>query len=101
MTTKANRSLAGIYQQLALNARRTGTRRALTLGSGARIGVDVAEGVVTLHLGRKGAPVGDKEIATFRAHCRVPETATREPAEGQDRHGDWYVVRFVWQEGGV
>jgi hypothetical protein len=91
-----------IYQHLLERARATGTDYGETLRKGARLAVRVRDGQVTLTLSRKDKPVGDEEIATFRAHCQVPATATRIPAEGQrtrEVKGEiWHYLAYVWPE---
>jgi hypothetical protein len=95
-------TLSALYRHLARRARDTGTDRAQTLRSGARIAVRVKDGATTLTLARREKPVGDVEITTFRQHCDVPPHATRVPAEGQRTRVDgdvtWHYLAFWWEE---
>jgi hypothetical protein len=95
-------TLRDLYRHLAQRAAATGTDRAQTLRSGARIAVRVRGGATTLTLARRDKPVGDVEITTFRQHCDVPPHATRVPAEGQrTRVADgttWHYLAFWWEE---
>jgi hypothetical protein len=95
-------ALTTIYEHLVSRARATGRDTGETLRNGARMAVRVQDGQITLTLARKDKPVGDGEIATFRAHCQVPATATRIPTEGQRTReqggATWHYLAYVWAE---
>ena len=94
--------LRELYEHLLDRARATSEDQACQLRGGARIVVRVRAGIVTLSLGRKEKPLGDREEITFMVACRVPVGATRIPAVGQiEREKDgaiWHVVGFRWAE---
>jgi len=96
-------TLTGIYTELHRQAARTGQDRRQELRNGARIAVRVRDGVVTLTISRKGKPVGDTELITFRRDCGVPATAARYPLDEQATRKDeagliWWYVTYRWGE---
>lgn len=97
-------SLTSIYTELHRQAARTGTDRRMDLKGGARITIRVKAGIVTLTVSRKGKPVGDTELITFRRACGVPATASRYPLDEQATRKDeggllWWYVAYRWAEG--
>jgi len=94
--------LAELYGHLLDRATATGQDQACQLRGGARIVVRVRAGVITLSLGRKEKPLGDREEITFKLACRVPTEASRIPTTGQcERQKDgatWHIVGYRWSQ---
>lgn len=65
------------------------------LGKGAAIRVRVLGRRRQVILSRKGAPVGEPEILTFRRDGAVPEYATRQDYPGQQ---GMHYVALTWEE---
>lgn len=103
MTTPARPVLPQLYAAVAAQARRTGQDTSILLKGGARLCVRITDGVTTLSIARRGKPVGDTELATFRLACQIPPEATRWPAAGQHQRTDadgatYHQVVYRWKE---
>ena len=90
-------------EHLIRRARQTGIDQRWDLSKGARVSVRIVGGVITLAFARIRQPLGDRELVTFRAHCQIPEGATRLPAEGQWERQDaegrtWHQVAYCWRD---
>lgn len=95
-TTKSKPPLRLLLAELRSQAERSGEDRSLQLSHGARVAWRVRGGVTTFAVSREKAPVGDRELITFKAQASVPVMAERIPAEGQTQRGEWYSVGWRW-----
>ncbi|HEU4328827.1 MAG TPA: hypothetical protein VFS21_37165 [Roseiflexaceae bacterium] len=94
--------LADLYKIALQGAMVSGQDRRVNLPHGGRMAVRARNGVVTLTLARRGAPVGDRELLTYRTHCGVPADAERIPAEGQRTREEggatWHYLAYQWKQ---
>lgn len=105
MSIARRQSPSGGCGALLDQARRSGGDRRVDLRSGARISVRVRDGWIWMMFARCAKPVGDVDLATFRAQCGVPATARRIPGDGQQEHRDadgrvWHRVGWTWHDKG-
>lgn len=114
MTIANNQSkLNRLYELLVKQAKRAdGSPRRAALPGGANICITVNGDKRLVTFSRNGKRLGDTELATFRAHCEIPEHAIRIPEEGQAQrtrrvttdddlemeYVQWYVVGYEWRE---
>jgi hypothetical protein len=96
--------LSAIKAHLLARAKATGIDQRVDLTKGARVSVRATDGQVWITFSRCEKPLGDTELATFIAHCAVPNGARRIPAEGQrvmtDTEGrTWHQVGYHWRDG--
>lgn len=98
-------SLRATFDQLVAEARRRGghaAERELAGGATLRVRAQPGTDRIMLVISRVGMLVGEKELETFAAHCRIPADAERRPAEGQEHiageegQPGRYRVAFIW-----
>jgi len=85
-----------ILDDLIRRSQRTGRPAARDLSGGASLLVVTRDGEARLLVARKGQPLGDVELRTFRA--LVPDDAVRWPVEGQAVMGS-HDAGWTWRVG--
>lgn len=95
-TKQKKPALATLFQQCLARAQATGKDRRCPLAGGAAFAVRAQQGAITVTIYRDGKPLGDVEIATFRAQFAIPANAVRFPVEGQGQRGDTHYVAWWW-----
>lgn len=101
------RTLREIWNDLLEQARLYDRAVGEDLSGGARLSASIGDsGEIVMSMWRFNAPVGLIEERTFLLKCRVPDWATRVPAEGQfvfpakGNAGEWHYVAYHWHEEG-